>query len=63
LKPCAGSIRTGAVMSTPGIGPATVGAVGVELFEVWQPPSTSNDRAQTSEKECDLMGKPSNNPE
>ena len=32
--PAAGSIGLGAVMFTPGIGPATVGLRGLELFEV-----------------------------
>src|SRR4051795_356854 len=44
LKPCDGESSTGAVMVTPGIGPATVGAVGVELLDVWQPPSASRRR-------------------
>src|SRR5215471_14940589 len=41
LNPWEGSSSTGALIVTPSIGPATVGAVGVELFEVWQPPSAS----------------------
>jgi hypothetical protein len=36
LEALVGSSRIGAEIFTPGMGPATVGAVGVELFDVSQ---------------------------
>src|SRR5262245_32131491 len=41
LKPCAGSTSVGALMTTPGIGPATEGLSGVELFLASQAVSDS----------------------
>src|SRR5437764_1118853 len=55
LKPCAGETRTGAVMVTPAIGPATVGAVGDELLEVWHPASASRSRPHESVNVRDVM--------
>src|SRR4029078_11559388 len=55
LKPCDGCSRTGAEIFTPAMGPATVGAVGLELFAVWQPPSASRSRPQVMVNERRVM--------
>src|SRR3954454_8215170 len=44
LKPCAGSSSFGGVMSTPGIGPATDGLSGFELFLASHPANTTVNR-------------------
>src|SRR6187402_2529217 len=55
LNPCAGASRAGAVMLTPGIGPATVGEVGWELFAVSQPTNPNTARAQAKRAKRDVM--------
>src|SRR3954471_23259538 len=56
LNPCAGWSSTGADIETPAIGPATVGAVGEELLEVWQPASASRSRPHVMVDARDVMG-------
>src|SRR3954465_13861223 len=55
LNPCAGSSNAGAVMFTPGIGPATVGAVGDELLDVWQAASAASSKAHENPAARDFM--------
>src|SRR3954465_8998654 len=61
LKPCAGETSTGAAIVTPAIGPATVGAVGDELLDVWQPPSASRSKPHVSLRVRGVMTTSTNN--
>src|ERR1051326_6867759 len=53
--PWLGDTIPGAEISTPAIGLATVGAVGLELLAVSQPPSVSRSRPQARLMDRDLM--------
>src|ERR1051325_771884 len=55
FDPVCGSSGFGAVMSTPGIGPATVGLRGFELFVDSHPVATSATHARTTTAYAGLL--------
>src|SRR4051794_30861468 len=58
LKPCAGSISFGAVISTPAMGPATEGLRGLELFLASHPVNAKVSVAQSAAAAVFFMIKP-----